>query len=79
MMFILFQWKRWMMKKKNEIEKICPCGRIIADPNNKTGLCPKCQKTGNNLLSFGVFAAFGVGMKKFGPKILKRAIKIIKK
>lgn len=67
------------MKKKNETEKVCPCGRIITDPNNKTGLCPKCQKLGNNLLGIGGFAALGVGLKKFGPKILKGAIKIIKK
>lgn len=26
-------------------EKTCMvCGRIITDPNNKTGLCPKHQK-----------------------------------
>ena len=38
------------MKKKNEPERKCPCGRIITDPNNKTGLCPKCQKKGNTVL-----------------------------
>lgn len=67
-----------MMSNKNETEKICPCGRIITNPNNKIGLCPKCQKLGNNLLGIGGFAAFGVGLKKYGPKILKKAIKIIK-
>jgi hypothetical protein len=67
------------MIKKNETEKVCLCGRIITDPNNKMGLCPKCQKLGNNLLGIGGFAALGVGLKKFVPKILKGAIKIIKK
>ena len=32
------------MKLKKSKEKKCPCGRIITHPNNKTGLCPKCQK-----------------------------------
>lgn len=68
-----------MMKKKNETEKVCPCGRIITDPNNKTGLCPKCQKLGNNILGVGGMATLVVGIKKFGPKIVKGAIKIIKK
>lgn len=68
-----------MMKKNNESEKVCPCGRIITDPNNKTGLCPKCQKLGNNLIGIGGLAALGACLKKFGPKILKRAIKSIKK
>lgn len=67
------------MKKKNECEKICPCGRIITDSNNKTGFCPKCQKLGNNILAIGGLAALRLGLKKFGPKIVKGAIKIIKK
>ena len=66
------------MMKKNK-EKVCPCGRIITDPNNKTGLCPKCQKGANNILGIGGMAALGVGIKKFGPKIVKGAIKILKK
>lgn len=67
------------MKKKNETERKCLCGRIITDSNNKTGLCPKCQKLGNNILGIGGLATFWVGLKKFGPKIVKGVIKIIKK
>lgn len=63
------------MKKKNEPERKCPCGRIITDPNNKTGLCPKCQKKGNTVLGISGLAAIGV----FGPKLVKGAINIIKK
>lgn len=68
-----------MMKKKNQTEKVCVCGRIITDPKNKTGLCPKCQKGANNIFAgAGVIGIFA-GIKKFGPKIVKGAIKIIKK
>lgn len=67
------------MKKTNETEKKCPCGRIITDPNNKTGLCPKCQKKGNTVLGLGGLAAIGLGIKKYGPKLIKGAINIIKK
>lgn len=66
------------MKKKNETEKVCPCGRIITDPNNKTGLCPKCQKKANNILAgvgaIGLFA----GAKKYGPKLVKGVINLAK-
>ena len=67
------------MKKNNETEKKCPCGRIITDPNNKTGLCPKCQKKGNTLLGIGGLTAIGIGIKKYGPKIMKGVVNIIKK
>ncbi len=66
--------------KKNE--KVCPCGRIIIDPNNKTGLCPKCEKTvgdGAIVVGAGGFALFA---KKYGPRIIKgigNAIRRIKK
>ena len=63
--------------KKNK-EKVCPCGRIITDPNNKTGLCPKCQKGGNNILAgacaIGIFAI----TKKYSPKLVKDAINLVK-
>lgn len=55
------------MKKKNKVEKICPCGRIIADPKNRTGLCPKCQKTGINIGGALGAAILGVNVK--GTKI----------
>lgn len=66
------------MKKKNESEKVCLCGRIITDPNNKTYFCPKCQKSGNS-----IGAALGIGglafvAKKYGGKILKGAVNVIK-
>lgn len=55
------------------------CGRIITDPNNKTGLCPKHQKQGNNILGLGVLASVGFGLKKYGPKAVKALVKVIKK
>ena len=67
------------MKKKNETEKVCQCGRIITDPNNKTGLCPKCQKNVNNVVTGVGLAGILVGAKKYGPKLVKSAIKLIKK
>ncbi|MGF0125639.1 hypothetical protein ACQRD0_06150 [Streptococcus alactolyticus] len=64
----------------NNKEKTCMvCGRIITDPNNKTGLCPKHQKQGNNILGLGVLASVGFGLKKYGPKAVKALVKVIKK
>lgn len=68
-----------MMEKKNESEKVCPCGRIITDPNNKTGLCPKCKKTANNVVAGVGMAGIFVGAKKYGHKLIKGALKFIKK
>lgn len=67
------------MIKKNESEKVCLCGRIITDPNNKTGLCPKCQKNANNVVAGVGLAGILVGVKKYGPKLVKGVIKIIKR
>lgn len=67
------------MKEKNETEKVCLCGRIITDPNNKTGLCPKCQKNANNAVAVLGLAGILVGAKKYGPKLVKSAIELIKK
>lgn len=67
------------MKKKNETEKVCLCGRIITDPKNKTGLCPKCQKNVNNVIVGVGSAGIIVGVKKYGSKLIKGALKIIKK
>ncbi|ABR50050.1 hypothetical protein Amet_3963 [Alkaliphilus metalliredigens QYMF] len=66
------------MEKKNKTEKVCPCGRIIADPNNKTGLCPKCQKTGINIGGALGVAGIVILVKKHGKKIIKGAINVIK-
>jgi len=66
------------MKKKNETEKVCPCGRIITDLNNKTGLCPKCQKNANNVVAGVGLAGILVGAKKYGPKLMKGAINLAK-
>ena len=60
-----------MIKKK----RVLYSGRIITDPKNKTGLCPKHQKQGNNILGLGGLTALGIGIKKFGPKIVKGAVK----
>lgn len=70
------------MKKKNEFEKVCHCGRIISDPNNKNGLCPKCQKRGNSIVAALGITGVTFVAKKYGGKILKgavNAIKVIKK
>lgn len=57
--------------KKNKSVKTCPCGRIITDPKNKTGLCPKCEKAvGRGAAVFGI-ASLGLWAKKYGPKAIK--------
>lgn len=66
------------MKKKNKPEKVCLCGRIITDPKNKTGLCPKCQKTGANIGGALGLAGIGILVKKHGNKIIKGAINVVK-
>lgn len=67
------------MENKIKSEKKCPCGRIITDPKNKSGLCPKCQKTGVNI--GGALGAAGIVIlvKKNGGKIIKGAFNIVKK
>jgi hypothetical protein len=70
------------MKKENKSEKVCPCGRIITDPNNKSGLCPKCQKIGAiGGVTLGVAGA-GLGIKilakKYGDKIIKGAVDVVR-
>ena len=69
------------MEQKNE--KICRCGRIIIDPKNITGLCPRCQKTflewaGPAALAGVTYGATYV-VKEFGPSIVKGAKDTIKK
>lgn len=64
----------------NNKEKTCMvCGRIITDPKNKTGLCPKHQKQGNNIIGIGVIAGIGIGLKKYGPKVANALVKVLKK
>lgn len=67
------------MKKKNKTEKICPCGRIITDPKNKTGLCPKCQKAGFDIGGALGLAGIGILLKKNGGKIIKGAFNVVRK
>lgn len=55
------------------------CGRIITDPGNKTGLCPKCQKTANSIVGVGSIVVIAASVKKFGPKIAKGAFNLLKK
>ncbi len=60
-------------------EKTCKhCGRIITDPNNKTGFCPKCSKQGG-LLGAGWLLCIGVGLAKYGPKAKNTISKVVKK
>ena len=63
---------------RNKTERVCLCGRIIIDPKNKTGLCPKCEKTAENVLTFTSLAALGFWAKKYGPKVIKSVGNIIK-
>lgn len=66
------------MKKNNE-EKRCHCGRVIIDPNNKTGLCPKCEKKAANAGAGIGLVGLAFGIKKYGPKIVKGAMKLVKR
>ena len=61
---------------KNKTVKKCPCGRIITDPKNKTGLCPRCQKKANGAAAGVGVAGIALGIKRFGPKIVE-GIKIV--
>ena len=61
-------------------EKTCMvCGRVITDSKNKTGLCPKHEKQGNNIIGIGAIAGIGIGLKKYGPKVLQLLGNMIKK
>ena len=64
------------MKKKTE--KVCTCGRIITDPKNKTGLCPKCAKIAGDGVAVAGFAGLLLLGKKYGPKAIKGIGNIIK-
>ena len=55
------------------------CGRIIIDKNNITGLCPKHQKCLNDSAAVVVIGVVAWTLKKSGPKILKRSVKLIKR
>lgn len=68
------------MEQKNE--KICRCGRIIIDPKNITGLCPRCQKTFLEWVGPAAAAGFGYVATKYGKPIfngIKDSVKSIKK
>lgn len=69
------------MKKKNKLEKACPCGRIISDPKNKTGLCPNCQKKGVNIVRTLALGATGVValLKNDGGKIIPATFNVARK
>lgn len=61
-------------------EKTCMvCGRIITDSKNKTGLCPKHQKQGNNIIGIVAIAGIVIGLKKYTPKVANALTKGIKK
>lgn len=68
-----------MMIMSNKEKTCMVCGRIIIDPKNKTGLCPKHQKQCNNIIGIGTIAGIGIVLKKYGPKVAKALIKVIKK
>lgn len=62
-----------------DIKKCKVCGRTITDKNNITGLCPKHQRALNDGATVVGIGAIALGLKKFGPKILKGAVKLIKR
>lgn len=67
------------MKISRKTEKRCRlCKRIITDPNNKTGICRKCQKIAKTAGS-GVALAGVVMTVKFLPKLIKEGIRMLKK
>ena len=72
------------MEQKHE--KICRCGRIIIDPKNISGLCPRCQKTFLEWAIPTIATGIGYGatyvVKKFGPVVvegIKDSVKNLKK
>lgn len=76
-MYISFLWR--MSKMKNKNEKTCTiCGRIITDKKNRTSLCPKCQKQGNNILAGAGAMGIFIALKKHSSKIIKGAVNIAK-
>ena len=68
-----------MMIMSNKEKTCMVCGRIITDPKNKMGLCPKHQKKGNNIIGISAITVIGIGLKKYGCKVAKAFIKVIKK
>ena len=68
------------MDPKNE--KVCRCGRIIIDPKNITGLCPRCQKTFLEWAGPAAAAGAGFVIKEYGKPIansIRDSIKNLKK
>lgn len=63
----------------DEIKKCKKCGRTITDKNNITGLCPKCQKAANTVVGGAGLLGLGVVVKKFGPRLAKTIIRMVKK
>ena len=62
-----------------DIKKCKVCGRIITGKNNITGLCPKHQKGLNDGAAVVGIGVVAWTLKKIGPKILKRSVKLIKR
>ena len=61
-----------------KLKKYVNAGKITY-PNNKTGPCPKCQKNVNNVVAVVRLAGILVCAKKYGPKLVKSAVELIKK
>lgn len=59
------------MKKSKNNEKVCKtCGRIITDPSNRTGLCPRCERNAGGIIAGA--CAFLVGGVKLFKKFAKK-------
>lgn len=68
------------MEPKNN--KYCRCGRIIINPQNITGLCPRCQKTLAEWGGTALLSSAGIVVTKYGKPIIngiKDSVKTIKK
>ena len=63
----------------NRERKCITCGRIITDCNNISGLCPRCQKKENSIIMTSFLAVAAIGVKKYGPTLIKGLGKIVKK
>ena len=48
---------------KSKDKKVCKiCGNIIANPNNKTGICPRCSGKGEKICATVLGGIAGVSL-----------------
>lgn len=59
-------------------EKVCPCGRIITDPKNISGLCPRCKKAGLEVGIPVLLTGATAVVKTYGKPLVEEAVKMVK-